>query len=157
MSTTATIVTLWEDVFNNASMTAISQNAYPYEVKDGSEFEISTMSEDQTIDYFEYLVTREVTAREVGGGSNAIFRFTVEVRYTKQVDDDTAGDSYAGVRDAFDTLLSVVESELGTTWDGNVDYYTHQDGPADIQAVRVADTNCYRGTYKFFGTQAASL
>lgn len=157
MSTTATIVTLWGDVFANASMTAISQNAYPYEVRDGSESEISTMSEDQTIDYFEYLVTREVTEREIGGGSNAVFRFIVEVRYTKQVDDDTTGDAYEGVRNAFDTLLSVVESELGVTWDGNIDYYTHQDGPADIQAIRVADTNCYRGTYKFFGTQAASL
>ena len=155
MSTTAAIATLWADVFANTTIQGITRNAYPYIVEEISESEITNMSEAQAIDYFEYLVTREVVSREVGAGSTVNMRHTVEVRYTLQT--DTAGETYEAVRDAFDSLLSVVESELGATWDGNVDFYTHQEGPPEIQAVTVANTPCYRGSYKFFGTQAASL
>lgn len=156
MSLSSDVRLAWlNTLFPHADVAAFTDKVFGYEITEVSESEIEDLYFEQEVNFFECLVSREVESRIMGGGTGAQVKFTVEVRYTVQK--DTAGEAHQAITDALETVTAVAESTLGSTWQSTVDFFHHQEGPPEIAAVDIAGTPCWRGSYKFFGTQQTSL
>lgn len=156
MSTVTDIESAFADyVFANASIAEISPNLFKFEIRDVSEIESSRLYYKQELNYWEMVVSQVIGPKIIGSVSQANLQFPVEIRYTRYA--DPSGDNYRAVRDAFITLANVVESAIGQQWNSTVDYFAHQDGPAEIALEEVAATPCIRGVYRFNGFKFSSI
>lgn len=142
MTTTQALSDVWgEAVFDHADILAITAKALPYEVLDESEIEISRVSYQTQINFFEYLISRTYSFPLISGGMLPEYRYTVDIRYT--VEKDPAGENYQAARNALDTLLETVRTELGAGWSNTIDFWTVQDQAPTITQRTVADTECW--------------
>jgi hypothetical protein len=159
--TTATVSAAWDSaIFQHEDILAITEAIFPYEVTITSEAEIAAVSFEQKINFVEYTVSRAIGAQELGAPGSAQCTFDVDIRYTLQKlleGEAIDGSAYDQVGDFFDTLISLVYSELGVTWSGTVDFYNHQEGPPQISDDTIAGVSCWRGVYKLTGTQFTTL
>jgi hypothetical protein len=145
--TLSSISDAWEDyVFENASITAISSKALAYEHTETTEKGLSAIRENQKINFWEYVVTEARQFIEVGTATPAA-TYTVEVRYT--IEKDIAGDAHADCRDAIETLLDTVKTNLGASWQGTVDYYQFQPDAYAIESGEIAGVPVWRAMNRF--------
>lgn len=146
----------WAAVWADSRITAFTSKVIKYEYTDDSEAEIEDLSEDQAINFIEAVTERQVTGRLVGGGSTAVEQaYTVDVRYTRERDTD--GDTYRSIVLFFETLSTVVDEILDSSWTSTVDFYTEQTEPIQIQNTEVAGAKCWRATYRFQGRKLGPI
>lgn len=112
---------IWEtEIFENDDIIAITENILDYEYSDESQFEVSRLYKLDSqgigrINFFEYIIEiRSETVIEVNGGAYPEREITVDVRYTKEL--DTEGEAETDVKEAIETVLSTVKTELGSSW-----------------------------------------
>lgn len=147
MTTSASIRAAWlSAVFNNSSITAITDKIYAYDITLESVKEFSKLRYNQQTNFFLYLVSRAQRVRIMGQMEQI---FTVEIRYSKFA--DVPGVGWAAVADVFETIDSLVSSGLGGSWSNTVDYYRIQDGPPSISQVEMEGLPIWTGSYKYFG------
>lgn len=151
MSTSSEVRSNWNTyVFQNSDILAITDKAYPFEVTQESEAEVSQGFTSSEINFFEYVVTNSETEfNQFGGGygNNRQQRFIVEVRYTKYTGTD--GSAFNDVIDALETLLDVVREDLGATWQGLVDFVENPITVEQPQQAKFNETDCYRAVARF--------
>ena len=161
MSTAAQVQAAWVSaIWQHATITAITDKIYGYEVTTASEKEVNNISFDQGINFIEHVTTRTPGQRELGGQGSALCTFLVEVRYTKEKykpGDAFDGDAFTDVRNFFDTLVGLIESELGSNWDSSVDYFDYPDAGLELIEQEVAGRACWRGIQRFQGVQYTTL
>lgn len=143
--------TFIDNVFGHASIQAISPQVLSYEVFAESEYETQEIYHEEEINFFECIVTRGISYPLIGGASSPEYKFLVEIRYTREK--DALGENASAVRDAIDTLVDVVFSELGHTFGGLVDYATAQEEPATITLEQVSGQDCFRSVTRFQGSK----
>ena len=154
MSTSAQVQAAWlAAIWQNATMLAITDKMYGFDITTVSEKETARLSYQGKINYFQYLVKR--ATKVTGTNSQALYTFTVDVTYTRA--HDVKGDSWTAVRDAFETLTGLVRSSLGATWTQTVDFWREQEGPPDIVQLDFDDDPVWRGSYRFTGYQQITL
>lgn len=142
MTSTQALSETWRDlVFEHPNILVITTKALPYEVLDESEGEISRVSYLTEVNFFEYLVTRTYAFPMISGGLHPEYSYTVDIRYTREKDTD--GSNYQACRDALDTLLETVRTELGAGWNNTIDFWTVQDAAPTIVQRRVAESECW--------------
>jgi hypothetical protein len=152
----STIETAWIDkIWQNLTILNITDKIHNFEITDTSQFELDQLSFNQELNYFEWVVTRAIQYQPIGAENEAVCKIMVEIRYTRQK--DTTGENWRSVRDVFSDLITLVHSELGSSWDSTVDFYTHQQDPADITTDLINDVPCWRGTYRFEATLQESV
>lgn len=153
MSTAAQVEAAWvENIWQNATITAITPKIYGFNITDDSERETSRLIYQTELNYIQYAVQRS-NARAMT--SQLEYQFLVDVVYTRKF--DVAGENWTAVRDFFDTLYALVHSSLGNSWDGTVDYWREQEGPAEITQIDFEGEPAWQGKYRFIGFQTVSL
>lgn len=156
MTTLTDIESAWDTlVWADSSVASITDKVFKYEVLEVSEKEVSRIYYEKEVNFFEFVIIREVDTREIGSSDSAYVNYQCTVRYTRAA--DTNGNNYRAVRDAFSTIQSVVQTALTGSWNGTIDYYENQEGPAEIELITFADTRCFRGTYQFTARKFESI
>ena len=153
MSTSAQVQAAWETaIWENASVLTITDKIFSFDITTLSEREVSRLFFDSEVNYFQYTVRR---SEEVKGTQQLEYQFIVDVQYTRKTDVD--GDNWAAVRDAFETLISLVRSSLGVSWTQTVDFWRPQEGAVEISQIDFRNKPAHRGTYRFTGYQTVSI
>lgn len=158
MSTSAQVQAAWKTgVFDNATIQAITENAFGYEISDESEFESARLFEDTEINFFQYLIGRgqRHAASIAYAGQTVIYDYVVEITYILEA--DPQGANWTIVRDAFDTLWSVYASNLGSTWSSTVDGSAPQAGTPQITRATLDNRPIWRGVYQFTGYKYSTI
>jgi hypothetical protein len=152
MSTGAQIATAWNlKVFTHASVTAISSSAYDYDYTQRSQKERGLLRHEQEVNFFTYIITTNDREKALGGYERS---FDVEVNY--YLEKDTDGSNYKEVNSAFETIRSLVLSELSSDWFTTVDFSRLPERTPDITDLEVAGKDCWRGTQTFTATKFIS-
>lgn len=147
MSTAAQVRAAWlADVMGNSSVTTITDKIYDYDITQESTKEYSKLRYDQQLNFFLYLVTKGSKVLMMG---QTLEEFAVEIRHTREA--DVPGANWKAIVSAIETIVGLVQSSLGATWNDTVDYYRIQDGPLTIIGQTLENKPVWTGSYKFFG------
>lgn len=146
--TIATVAAAWNTaVLTNATITNYG-GVLQYEHTELAETEVAPLMHNREVAFWECLITETLRYIELGNTSPQHV-YDVVVRFTKEK--DVNGTNHTDVRDALSAALSLVDSALGISWGGSVDYYTPPTEAYTIGSVIVADVDCWRGEMKFQG------
>jgi len=155
MSTTLEVEAAWaQSVWNNSYIKQYSPVVVAFEPVETSERDLSYLYHKGKVNFWTSLVTRNITYPIFSAGDKAQLRYSVRVNYTKE--QDASGESYRDVRSAFETLISIVFSSLGSDWGSTVDYWIPDEDPLSIEEVEIAGAKCWRGTIVFTAEQYTS-
>lgn len=147
MTTAAQVRSAWlTNIFQNASITALTDKIYDYDVTLETTKEFSKLRYRQEINFMLYLVTVAQRVMMMGQYEQA---FTVEIRYGKQA--DVAGTVFKAVADVFETIQTLVQTNLTGSWGSTVDYYRIQNGPPNIVQQEIENIPIWIGTLKYTG------
>lgn len=153
MSTSAQVQTAWNNaIWTDAAILEITDKVYGFDITTVSEKETGRLNFNSEVNYFQYLIKRSA---EIQGTQQLLYTFTVDVSYTRFHDVD--GDNWIAVRDAFETLIDLVRSDLGVSWTQTVDFWRPQEGPVEISQIDFEGEPAWRGTYRFTGYQTISI
>lgn len=145
--TNATVRAAWAaSVFANASITALTDKIYDYDVTLESTKEFSKLRYRQELNFFTYVVTRAERVMIMGQTEQI---YTVRVRYTRQA--DVAGTVYKIVSDAFETIQDLARTALTTTWGSTIDFYRVRNGPPNIVQQTLENLSVWVGELDFMG------
>lgn len=147
MATGLQVRTAWNtSIWSNATIQAITSKIYNYDVTKQSSKEVSKFYLNQEVNFITYLVSRAQRLRIM---QQIEQQFIVDIRYYLVA--DTEGVNYNALLDAFETIDSLVISQLGTTWGGSVDYYELQSEPVAITEIQIENVSVWAGQYKYLG------
>lgn len=153
MTTAAQVQAQWATVFAHASLAAISAKAHGYAITDASEAELKNLYSGKQVNFFQYLCTRQEKQEMCGQEEHY---FNVAVEYTREK--DPAGANWQAVRTAFETLRSTMNTVIGATWTGTVDFWRLEEPLADqLESVTIDDTDCWRGRVLYRGYKRESV
>lgn len=158
MSTSAQVEAAWKtNIFDNATIQAITDKAYPYEITETSESEVAKLFEETEINFFQYLVGRgQKYAASAGlAGPVILYDYTIEVTYIRE--SEPSGANWTAVRDAFDTIFQLVVSNLGSDWAETVDGSSPQVGTARITSDVIDERPVWRGVFIYSGFKQVSI
>lgn len=152
----ADIRTAWNaKVWTNASITALTDKIYAYDITKDSGLELSMLwkTATQQINFFTYVANR---AQQLGISNQRTLLFTVEVAYhVEQFSSATAGtlatNNEASVIDGIVAVDDLVFSALRPDWNGTVLYFEPQSGPCKIAPITIDGRPVYRATYTYTG------
>lgn len=156
MSTIDQVEAQWDAlVWAHATIQAITTKILKYEHTDASETEVEDLYYGEIVNFFECIITRSYGARKIGSSQRAENIYLVEIRYTKEK--DTEGESYRDVIRAIETINTLVETQLGLTWNNTVDYFNRQDSSPTITESKVAGRQCWQAVYRIEGRKFAAI
>lgn len=148
MSTAAEVETVWDDVWQSVDIAAITGRIYKYAITDSSEAEIEKLLYLTKINFIQALTHRAQRFEMIGA---IVYSYLIDVQYVRGK--DTTGQAWTDVRDFFDTLWSVVRSELTANWTNTVDYWRPQEAPAEITEGEIAGEKVWIGKFQFNATK----
>ena len=159
MSTSAEVSAAWaSQIAAHTSVTAFSSKIYNFDaIDDRSETALSRFKDSQQISFIQYLTVRSCRFRETADRAGGAADYTFEVQVSAFREADLSGSNWAAVRDFFDTLLPLVNSQLGNTWSGTVDYWTPDSGAPALNQILIDNTPTWRGTFSYFGHQRVNF
>lgn len=139
--TQSDVRSLWDsNIWQHLTILALTDRIYNRDLSTEALGQDAALRYAQNVNFFNYIVRRYVEAQI---GNTYVYRFTVDVYYTHE---DKAGiDAYNKVLDAFETIESLVRSEMGSHWDGLMDDYQLQQQPIDITQTDINNVICWRG------------
>lgn len=147
MTTIAQVRAAWDTkIWANATIQAITDKIYSFDLNLVSTNEVARLRYNQEVNFFLGLVTKAERLRPMGQIEQT---FTVELRYYRAI--DTQGENFAIATDAIESVSSLVDSQLGPTWNATVDFHKRQDGPLTIKRDQIASNPVWVATYKYFG------
>lgn len=153
MTSIASVKAVWDQfIFEHADVLAITENIFNYEYTEDSQFEVERLYKHNSdglgeINFFEYIIDRAERVVEVGGVLNPEYQFSVNVRYTKQI--DTIGNAEAEVREAIETICNLVRTELGSSWQTLNAKTGLEVIPEAVTRQEINQTNCVRQIVNF--------
>lgn len=154
MTTTAQVEAAWSThIWAHSSIAVLTNKIFNREISDLSEDDVRDVSFQQQINFIEWLVKKSIEYPQISRGLGQDETFLVEIRYTREKDPhaDKAGANYNAVRDALETIVGLVKSELGVSWDGTIDYYETQTEAVVINERDIAGSEVWSGVYRFQG------
>lgn len=147
MTTSAQIRSAWETaIWEHATVIAMTDRIYDYDLTFLSTKETARLRYEQEINFFQCLVSR---GQELRISSQIRQLFTVSIIYARESNVD--GSNYHAVIDNMETVDGLIQSQLGTTWSGTVDYYQLQNGPPTIQERLIDSKPVWVSEYKYLG------
>lgn len=147
MSTSGEVRAAWDSkIWTNATITALTTKIYDYDITTGSTKETAKFYHNQEINFITYLVNRTQRLRLMGQVEQT---FNVEIRSYKKADTD--GVNYNDLITQFETIDSLIISQLTSTWDDTVDYYTIQSSVPEISLITLDGIQVWLGKYTYTG------
>lgn len=156
MTTSAQVRAAWAaKVWSHATITAITTKIHAYDVlsiADESEAHKSKLKYAQEINSIQYTVHKMRTF-EMTGKEQQLF----DVNITIYRSADITGANFNAIEDTAETINTLVSSELGSTWNGTVDYYRTEDRAIEITDSRLDDVPIWIGQFKYQGFKQDSI
>lgn len=147
MSTSAQVSAAIKVIFDGAAMQAITTKAHPFLVTELSEFELSQLTYNQEIHFFEYIVNR--TLQFTGTNRQGEWQFLFQVNHI--IEKDTKGANYVKQRDALDAFQTAMVALTGYNWSETVDFIIPQVAPPVVTSVTIGDVDCFRANWSVQG------
>lgn len=142
-----TIRQAWrEAVWAHAEIQAFSGAVLEHDITEETHKEIARCRWLQKVNFFGFRVRRRV---ETLINRGLRYHYLVDCSYTRWADPD--GVNYNLVLDGIEKLADIVQSELGSTWNGQVEDYAAQNTVPAIQVSTLGDEKVYRAEYSFEG------
>jgi hypothetical protein len=136
---------IWRDeVFANASITAITTKVIEQDITEATHKEVSRLRHDNKINFFAFRVSRSIEPLLMG---KYRLRFFVDLSYT--VFADPSGANYNAALDAIETLQDVYLAQLGSTWGGLVAYGEPQPTEPAVSVISILNEPCFKADYNF--------
>lgn len=152
MSTQSQVRSAWNSaIWSNATITAITPNIFNYDVLreyQTSVKEYAALKHVQETNFITYIVSRAQRIRIMGQVEQ---KFSVEIRVYKEA--DVEGTNFNAVLDTFETIDSLVVSQLGNTWSSTVDFYSLQESAPEVTKVALDGVPVWLGTYTYTGVK----
>jgi hypothetical protein len=150
MTTCATVQTAWTTkIFNHASIQAITTAIIYHPITQTSESEVDDLYFGAEVNVIEVLISRAI---ELVMTKEELTSYSVRVSYYKE--QDPGSTNYADARAFFETLYPLVKSELGTTWNGTVDYWNINAESVDAEETTIDGRACWKVSATFEGILA---
>lgn len=140
------------NVWPNVTMNAYTDKFLPYGETLNSEAEIEDVMSGQEINYVNYLVSVQ---KEFGVAGEITSTYFVTVTYTRA--QDTTGEAWGEVRDFFEDLFLIVQTTLGDSWHGTVDFWLPPENEIDINRMTLDSTPCWTATAQYKGKLTAAV
>lgn len=156
MSTAAQVRAAWAaGVWQDPDLLAISPNVHAFDMEAVAEINTafeSLLMHGQEINFWQYGINK---SWQSGGTYNQqLLTFTVSVKYFLEAETDTDGANYNAVIDAFETLYSTVEANIGNSWSSTVEFRTWQPGPPIVKLTRIRDRRVWAAEMQVEGYQS---
>lgn len=138
-------------------MTALTSRFHKFQVSKESEHEMQALYHGQEINFFEILTGRSQRYLESGQtiGGSITYDYLVEVNYYRAI--NPSGSNFTAIRDAFETLFSLVTTELGATWQDTVEIWQPDDVIPAINEELINNIKCWKGTTRYTATKNTNL
>lgn len=151
MSTAAQIRTAWaNNVWNNASITAITTKIYDREMpKDITGAQTTNSQKERLLYSYKYNFIEYVITKHDDGGAigQRKYSYDVNVLVNRQTDND--GTEHNACIDTLNTIFNVVNTNLGTTWQGTVDRWLPLSGQPQINFYSIENVRIIRARRVF--------
>ena len=154
MSSLASVRTAWAAVLANSTITGYTNRLYDYDI-------VSTEAVSQVGHDANFMQAGYVNFAQFVFSKTHNFEMTCQVRETFNVDIsyyyqvDIDGDTFKSCTDFFDDLFTVVRSELGTSWDSTIEFYTMED--VAVNPGLLTDKQVWIATQRYIGKNVRSL
>lgn len=132
------------NVFQHATVQAMTGAILDDGFTAGSKTELSRLKDDQLIHFIQFIVTKAEIPGLIGARQ---YRYNVELSYYIQADTD--GDNYTAAIDNLETIDGLINSELGVTWDGTVDLMEEADVSLAIEQIEIEGLPVWRFTQPY--------
>lgn len=119
----AEIRTAWALVFADSQITAITPNAFNYDVLADFESEDADLYYDDILKFFSFVVLPSFIVE----GNTQTSVYSVAIDYYQEV--DQTGAAYNAIVDAFELLHSRMQAVIGSRWNNTVDHFRAQPQP----------------------------
>lgn len=147
MTTSAQVRAAWDSrIWQHATAQAITDRIFDFDLNLASTKEVARLRKDQEFNFFLYLVSRAERIRPMGQTEQT---FNVDVSYYLEV--DTEGDNFSAVVDTIETISGLVASQLTTSWNNTVDFYSLQSGPIEVTRETISGVPVWAAKYRFIG------
>lgn len=144
MSSAAAVRATWQSqIFDNASVTAITDKIYS-RLMPVAKSKIELLRYEQEYNFIQYIVQRFPRGGHIG---KRRWEYVVEVEVYRQTDPD--GSNFNACIDAQETIASLVISELGSTWDGDVDVWLDVPREPRIDEVEISGKRVIVATQEY--------
>ena len=153
MSTLVEVRAAWNNVLSDSTVTDYTERVYNYDIintEGVSEGHESQFMDDGYINFVQFVTTVD---REFVSTNEVQEIFTVSITYYRGIDID--GDNSKSASEFFDDLFNVVRSELGTSWDSTIDFYTMESVSRLTQVID--NKNTWVATQNYVGIKNKSL
>lgn len=144
MATIDQIRTEWDSTVWASS--SILEPVFPYEFTEESEKETAALRYNGRINFWTYTIE---LATQFMMASRRSDEWTVTVSY--YLEHSANGDNYNAVLDKWETLYTLVRTDLGLTWGNLVGGYNHQIEPLAVEQITIDSRKVWRFKYKFIG------
>ena len=162
MSTSAEVEAAWlENIWQHDTLIAITDKFNFFPIVEDSETDLAkaydTSGSTRKINFFEILTGRGQQYIETQNtiGNTIQYNYTVQVSYFLET--EPTGDNFLSVRDTLETILGLVISELGDTWDSTVDYWKPDLNPPQITQIFFDKKPVWKGVQNYFATKRTEL
>lgn len=159
MTTSTDIETVWNTyIWQHATIQAITTKLIKRPQGSLSEKEYQSLYTAKRLNFIEALTSRTQRSQELANvlGRATTYEYLVQVSYYKDYEDDTVGTSHTAIRDFFETLYQLVVTQLGNTWQGNIETWKPQDGQPEITTLQIDNKRTWRGSYSYTATKIVS-
>lgn len=151
-TTCATVQTSWATkIFAHANIKALTEKVIYHPYTQTSEREIEDLYFGAEVNFIQCIVYRVI---ELVMTQSEITTFNVALSYYRQ--QEPVSTNYATTRSFFDVLYPLVKSELGQTWDGNVDYFNLRTDDIIVEEATIDGTPCWYQSAIFEGVLSQS-
>ena len=164
MTTPAQVRAAWKaKVFDHATVQALTSKIYDFDLQSLAEVSsahLALTKFETEINFIQYQVQKRRAwkqSSQSGGTKVQSEQFVVTVRYILDAKMDTSGTNYNALETNLDTICGLVNSSLGITWNGTVEYYEFQLEEATIIPELLNDVPVWVGEYQFLGHGQATI
>jgi len=142
-----TVRQAWRDkIWTHSQVRALTEKVLEHDLSEDSHKEISQTRHNQKINFFGFRVRRRIQTLL---NRKLRYYYVVDISYTRWADPD--GTNYNAVLDGIELVVDLVRSELGSTWNGQVEDSVPQATVPNITVVSLGEEKVYRAEFTFEG------
>ena len=156
MSSLAQIRAEWlTSVFGHSSIQALTAKVYDRPILTDSISEDALLRHQQDVNYFYFAALGFVDDQlMVGSGGAFQYNFVVDVVYT--VEDKPTNGAFNKVNDGLELVQLLVESEMGSTWNGLVSDYRREKTIPSVSPIVINNCECWQGSQRYTAEKNAA-
>lgn len=135
----------WDAVFASSTLQSYTTNFYTYDLAATTDKSISNSALMMLNNEINFIQATFAKSSKFEMCNELLSTFNIVISYYREIDND--GTNYHAITDFFDSLLGVVLDEVGTDWDGTIDYF--QPGDVTLGVANLDSRDCWTGRVQY--------